>query len=70
MFATAAVVMVATVVTYCDSLSASEFEKSFVACGLSPNENFESGTDARINEFPWNVQIFYTLGEKIACGSP
>lgn len=63
MIAAATVVMMAMLVTHCNSLSASEFEKSVGTCGVSPNERFEFSADAREHEFPWNVQLFYTLGE-------
>lgn len=63
MIAAAAVVMMAMLVTHCNSLSVSEFEKSVGTCGVSPNVDFESRADAYANEFPWNVQMYYTLGE-------
>lgn len=70
MFAAAAVVLTVMLATHCHSLSASEFEKSVGTCGVSPNEHFDSRADARANEFPWNVQLFYTLGKLMGYDSP
>lgn len=57
------IVALAMLITLCDSLSVNEFEKSVGTCGVSPYTEFESRSDADKNEFPWNVQLYYTLGE-------
>lgn len=67
MFAAATIVVVAAAMlgTQCGAVSVDEFEEYVGTCGVSPNENFKNRAEARANEFPWNVQLFYSLGESI-----
>lgn len=60
-------IVVIFLVVNCDSLSESEFAEIVGACGQSPYEPIyeQSQTDARLMEFPWAAQLFFTFGKRV-----